>query len=450
MRRSLFLILLLLNVFVVFSQGKEPAHLCFYRVDKMLCNSLNIDITLNRRYIHTLRPTIKKNVAMEYLMLSEGTIQVTISNWVNDTRAEKVINVVPGKYYYIKIDCEISGPMVTINGGNAQSEWVQASKDFLSTLAEDPAQPLIYKEDPNDRYQRPAEKTVKVDTVKQLVYVNQSNKYVFNPSSDVDTDIPVNSTSNDLTYALIIGNEDYSSFQPELKSEANVDFARNDASAFKEYLIRTLGVPEKNIIFVLDATYGQMTQAISKLSLIAKNTGGKARLIFYYAGHGMPDEETKEPYLIPVDITGATVSSGIRLKDVYSKLSEHPSERICVFIDACFSGGARNEGLIAGRNITVKPKEQVLKGKIMVFNASSGDQPSLPYKDKKHGMYTYYLLKFLKESKGQGDLHELTEFVKQQVGLESVIMNNKEQNPQVNTSTEVSKEWEKWKLTEKK
>ena len=30
--------------------------------------------------------------------------------------------------------------------------------------------------------------------------------------------------------------------------------------------------------------------------------GPDGELIFYYAGHGFPDEQTKEPYLIPVDV----------------------------------------------------------------------------------------------------------------------------------------------------
>ena len=63
--------------------------------------------------------------------------------------------------------------------------------------------------------------------------------------SDIDINIPVNS-KNKFRYALIIGNEDYSSFQSNLNSEQNVPFAINDARIFKQYALKTLGVKSEN------------------------------------------------------------------------------------------------------------------------------------------------------------------------------------------------------------
>jgi len=66
-------------------------------------------------------------------------------------------------------------------------------------------------------------------------------------SSDVDKNIPVVFTSKPFRYALIIGNEDYSRYQRGLNDESNVEFARNDASIFKEYATKVMGVEEKNL-----------------------------------------------------------------------------------------------------------------------------------------------------------------------------------------------------------
>ena len=104
--------------------------------------------------------------------------------------------------------------------------------------------------------------------------------------SDVDIDIPVNKTVKPNTYALIIGNEDYSSFQTGLSNEVNVDFAINDARVFKEYCINVMGIPEKQIKLLTNATAGQMSQGIAWLSNLAKIDDGKAELVFYYSGHG--------------------------------------------------------------------------------------------------------------------------------------------------------------------
>lgn len=288
----------------------------------------------------------------------------------------------------------------------------------------------------------------KTDTITKIVYVNSNSKssYQYEKLSDVDKNIPQSSTSNPYRFALVIGNEDYSAHQIDLKSESNVDFARNDASAFKDYCMNTLGIPEKNITFLLDATVGQINQGIDKLKLLSKACNGKSQLIVFYAGHGLPDENTKEPYLIPVDVNGANVTSGIKLQDLYSSLTMFPSERITVYLDACFTGGGRNAGLIASRGVKVKPKEGILNGNIVVFSSSSGEQSSLPYTDEKHGMFTYYLLKKLQETKGDVTYSELFESLNEKISIESLLVNSKEQNPVINTSQDVAEKWKQWRL----
>lgn len=264
--------------------------------------------------------------------------------------------------------------------------------------------------------------------------------------SDVDVNIPTTTKRKVNCYALIIGNEDYSSHQMGLGSEVNVEFARNDAKIFKEYVNKTLGVPDENIMLLLDAKAIEFNRSIEKLNLIAKASGGDCELIVYFAGHGLPDEVTKDAFIMPVDVSGNDLKYAIKLSYLYSKLAEHPTQKVTVFLDACFSGGARNNALVAARGVKVRPKEEALKGNIVVFSASSGDQSSLPYKEKQHGIFTYHLLKKLQETKGDIPLKELSDYVNKEVSLRSIIVNNKEQNPQVITSNEVEGKWILWKL----
>lgn len=267
-----------------------------------------------------------------------------------------------------------------------------------------------------------------------------------NTKSDIDILIPESAKPNPDRFALIIGNEDYSSKQKEIKSEINVDFARNDAESFKEYAIKVLGIPEQNITYLIDATLGEMSQGIDKMNKIIKVTEGSAEVFFYYAGHGLPDENTKEAFLIPVDVNGTNLNYAINLKSVYSKLTEFPSKRVSVFLDACFSGGARNQGLLSARGVKVKPKEELLKGNMVVFTASSGEQSSLPYKSKNHGLFTYFLLKKLQETKGEVTYKELSDYLNKTIKLNSILVNDKEQSPQTNTSAEVQSQWMNWSL----
>ena len=49
----------------------------------------------------------------------------------------------------------------------------------------------------------------------------------------------ITNIKNKKTFALIIGNEDYSSFQMDLNTDMNVEFASTDAKTFKKYLTNT-------------------------------------------------------------------------------------------------------------------------------------------------------------------------------------------------------------------
>jgi hypothetical protein len=263
-------------------------------------------------------------------------------------------------------------------------------------------------------------------------------------TSDVDKNIPLIVTTHPSRYALVIGNEDYSKFQRGLNNEANVKFARNDATIFKDYAQRVLGVEEKNLFFITDATAGEMEQKIDLISKLATKTGAEAEIVFYFAGHGLPDEVSKEPYLIPVDVSGTNLTSAIKLADVYKKLSETGAQKVTFFLDACFSGGGRDAGLLAARSVKVKPKDELVTGNVVVFSASSGEQSSLPYTDKQHGMFTYFLLKKLQESKGNITYGKLADFVKNNVSIESLRINSKEQDPTVKVSMDVQDKWESW------
>jgi hypothetical protein len=264
--------------------------------------------------------------------------------------------------------------------------------------------------------------------------------------SDVDINIPTITGQNPYRFALIIGNEDYNSFQTGLTSEANVMYASNDATIFKEYAKKTLGINEENIVFLINGKTVEMSRAIKSICSCIKNTNGKAEIVIFYAGHGFPDENTKESYIIPVDVSAKDLQFGIKLSDLYSQLSEYPSKKITIFLDACFSGGARNQGLLEARGVKVKPKEDLLKGNIIVFTASSGDQSSLPYKDKQHGLFTYFLLKKIQETNGDITYKDLSDYLTEQVGIKSSLVNQKEQNPQIIVSPEVMNSWQLYKL----
>ncbi len=262
----------------------------------------------------------------------------------------------------------------------------------------------------------------------------------------VDRDIPQTNKQKPNTFALIIGNEDYRSFQPGLDFEANVRFAENDARIFREYCIKTLGIPARNITLLTNATLAQMTTAIEKLVKLAEVGEGQAELLFYYAGHGFPDQQTKEAYIMPVDVSGTNVQIAIKLRDLYAQLAQFPTQKVTVFLDACFSGAGRGAGLLATRGVRIRPSKDQVPGNLLVFTSSSNEESSGPYYDKQHGLFTYFLLEKLNTTQGNLTYAELADYLTSTIPRESILINNQRQNPSVLVGKKVEEDWKEWKF----
>lgn len=254
----------------------------------------------------------------------------------------------------------------------------------------------------------------------------------------VDTDIPVRKVRNrEYSYCVIIANEHY-------RDVSEVEYAGNDGQVFKEYCKKTLGIPEKNIRSFFDATYTDMKRAISWMEDIADATDGKARLFLYYAGHGIPNDKDQSAYLIPTDGFPKDITTCFKLSDIYDRLARLNVQNVTVLLDACFSGVKRGEGksIVAARGVAIKAKKENLSGNLVILSAASDDETAFSYKSKKHGMFTYYLLKKLHDSKGDISLGEIYSFISSNVRKSSIEINDKKQTPSINVSPLLKDKWE--------
>lgn len=257
--------------------------------------------------------------------------------------------------------------------------------------------------------------------------------------SDVDTNIPQSQEDNDRTFVVILANENYN-------TESRVEYAHNDGEVFSRYCKKALGIPESNIRVVFDATLNNIRAQVDWLSKVGEAYGGEARLMLYYAGHGIPDESSKEAYILPVDGYGSNVATGYKLSELYAQLSAIPSSSTLVFLDACFSGANRDDQMLASvRGIAVRVKKEVPQGNLVIFSAAQGDETALPYNEQGHGMFTYFLLKKLQETRGNVSLGDLSDYVTDQVRKMSVVTKSKPQTPTVSTRVSTS-DWRSIRL----
>lgn len=259
-------------------------------------------------------------------------------------------------------------------------------------------------------------------------------------SSDVDTNIPESKANNTKTFAVVISNENY-------LNVAGVPMALNDGSTFAKYCEKTLGMPHDNVRYYGDASYGTMLRAVRDIKDIAAAYNGDLNIVFYYAGHGIPNETTKDAFLLPVDADGTQTEGCYSLNRLYAELGSTNAKSIVVFLDACFSGSKREEGMLASaRGVALKAKKEDPRGNMVVLSAASGDETAFPYKQKGHGLFTYYLLKKLQETKGDVSLGDLSEYVSAQVKRQSVVTNRKVQTPTATPSESMMQGWRSLKL----
>ena len=256
---------------------------------------------------------------------------------------------------------------------------------------------------------------------------------------DVDLDITVTRMNKKNGIAVIIGNENY--------KKANVPpvrFASEDASIIKQYLIKTLGYREWNIIYFNDATqadfngiFGIERDYKGRLYNLVKPN--QSDVFVYYSGHGAPDPESKNGYFVPVDCDPSLVAlNGYSLNTFYKNLSKIDYKSLTVVIDACFSGSSEAGMLLHDISpIFIKVENPVTtKKNSVIFNSATGEQVSSWYSEKKHSLFTYYFLKALQGKADKNKDNKLTageikDYINNNVPYMARRLNNREQTPQV-------------------
>lgn len=223
---------------------------------------------------------------------------------------------------------------------------------------------------------------------------------------DIDIELPPRlGASKPNAVAVVIGNKNYkNSLIP------TVEYAENDAMLVKRYLIETLGFRESNIIYLKDADESDMRKVFGDKEdhrgiLYSRTRKDVSEIFIFYSGHGAPDPNTREGYLISSNADPFSIRfTSYSLNTLYSNLSKlsidkSPKDMVLI-LDACFSGASHGGMLVKDASpISIEITSPLLKMKnAVVFTSSQGNQISSWYPEKKHGLFTYQFLRALKEN----------------------------------------------------
>ena len=233
-------------------------------------------------------------------------------------------------------------------------------------------------------------------------------------------------------WAFIIAAEEYDETDP-------VKYSKQSGELFKEVAKKVLKVSERRTYALIgkDATTGKIKNRMHKLLKFVRPGD---TIYFYYSGHGIPDIESKEAYLLPKDVDPAYIADEPQLKlaNIYKTLEKSKAKKVVAFIDSCFSGATDNKSLFKGVAATrIKSKKiAVNKTKMVVVTAGQDKQFSNMYKAKEMRLFSYYLMKNLIE--GKKDIGTIYKAVKNDVETKSFEMGDQYyQSPTISGNTKM-------------
>jgi uncharacterized caspase-like protein len=256
-------------------------------------------------------------------------------------------------------------------------------------------------------------------------------------------------------WALVIGISKFAD-----RNIPALNYTAGDAQAFAELLSDpAVGkFPKANVHLLTDGE--ATTKGIKEgLNWIARHAQPNDMVVIYLATHGSPRETDSVGglnYIVTYDTEihstdhpdeDALYATALPMVELSSAVaSRMRALRTLVVLDTCFSGGSlKNGGKMMGAGLAnASPSPSALQrmsegsGRI-VMAASQVDQESLESDTLRHGYFTYFLLKALRDSKGLKPLSQVYADVQHDVS-ERVAVDGKaeglHQNPVMDRSSD--------------
>jgi uncharacterized caspase-like protein len=218
---------------------------------------------------------------------------------------------------------------------------------------------------------------------------------------------------------VVIGESNYRKFE-------TLPTAVNDARAIAQLLEKTYGFK-----------VARLENAESKDILAALNTIGKQmtdndNLVIFYAGHGAVRNEKGYWQPVDADFDMTNWISPAIVKDI---LLDHPSRRMLILADSCYSGA-----LVKGTPPAPSPTDGSNDKHARMVISSGGDAPVIDSADGQHSIFTRALLDVLGSPEHKiTDVQSAFTRIRERV-VDSARRAGREQNPQLSAIAEVGDE----------
>src|SRR5690554_2830851 len=196
--------------------------------------------------------------------------------------------------------------------------------------------------------------------------------------------------------ALVIGINSYEGYWRKLNT------AVNDAMELSEVLKNDYNFSEVHTLIDKEATRRNI---IEKFEWLTKNISPDDNLLIFYAGHGHYNKALNKGYWVPVDAKTNSIADYISNSDVKTFLGGIPSKHTLLITDACFAGDIFRGG--ETKSIPFDPADmsryykEVYRKPSRLALTSGGLEEVMDAGRDNHSIFTYYLLKSLRENKNK-------------------------------------------------
>jgi uncharacterized caspase-like protein len=195
----------------------------------------------------------------------------------------------------------------------------------------------------------------------------------------------------------------------------NLNYATADATSFKEIIEKGgTGLYNKtNIVFIGDEK-ATKEGIVSELEKIKLSASPKDVFIFYYAGHGVVNQN-KDFYLVPNDVTqlygadDALAQKGLSANQLQQFSKEIKAQKQLFILDACQSAGALDQVMASRGAAEEKAIAQLARATgTHWLTASGSEQFASEFQQLGHGTFTYVLLEALSGKADKGGDKKIT------------------------------------------
>lgn len=184
--------------------------------------------------------------------------------------------------------------------------------------------------------------------------------------------------------AILIGTNEYSKME-------KLEFAESDAREMGEVLLDPDICGFDEVIELIDKTKEEVSRRIEE---VFKNAKKDDEILIYFSGHGKPSYKFDLCLLFKDTDPESLLATSLKFDYINECKEQSACNRVVVILDCCYSGTAGMKGDFLQEMLSSYSGSGTV---LLTSTGETGSNIAKEDKELKHGVFTHYLLKGLKD-----------------------------------------------------